>query len=422
MSNTNPQQTPGAMFRWPLLGAPPRMIYESGPCAPATSYTLKSGTAVKAPFSHFENLDIIRSYFLELDWDVTWTEGTGETLTQSPLFPMNLLQSLQVSMQAAYSTLNMPAWLSQVMQQYRGALAPKSFTTANQNGANTIPADKLGSGNYTNTTQLAVANAAVTSGTAYTGSTFIEFPIAQYFDLYWEINPQDGSPIAAVPRAIVSPARMAATQRNVTPQVYFNQLLGSTDTYNAPIGIASTDTTTTASGSVNATWWRDGWVPTDNPLTEPVGYGWQYARLGLDVQPAGASSPIINLADDRAGQGQILSLVFGCWDPTLNSGFGGFTPPSDYSELKLVKGSTVTLYDDSPDLNQYRWSQKHGSSLPLGLFGWDLALTDDGKLTNENALNTLVEAGCQIIPTFSTKPGSNATLYVGVESLQAVTN
>ena len=421
MTNTStPPQVPGQYFRWPLLSAPPRMISEAGPCAPDTSVTLKQGASVKAPFGHFENLDIVRSYLLELDFDATWTEGTSEVLTQSPLFPLNLVSNISVSMQAAYKTINMPGWLAQVMQQYRGALAPKSFTALDQNGANTIPPNAPGSTNFGNTTKLVTPNSAVVSGTAYTGSLFLEIPVAQYFDLYWEIDPTDGSPVAAVPRAIVSPARMAATQRNVTPTLTLAQLLGSTDTYDAPVGIAAADTTSTATGTVSCTWWRDGWVPTDNPLTEPVGFGWQYARMSLDVQPAGAKAPAINLADDRAGQGQILSVVFGCWDPALNGGQGGFTPPANYSQLELRKGSTVNLFQDTPNLNAYRWSQKHGASLPLGLFGWDLALTDDGKLTNENALNTLVEAGCQIVPTFSTTPSNNATIYVGVETLQSV--
>lgn len=422
MSNTSQQAqyVPGQFFRVPILSAPSRMVPEPGPCAPLTTVTLKQGTSVKAPFSHVENLDIVRSYLLELDFDVTFTEGSGETLTQSPLFPFNLVSAVSLSMQAAYKTQELPGWMAQVMQQYRGSLAPKSFTGLAQNGANTIPPDAPGSIQFANTSKPVVANASVVSGTAYQGTLFLEIPVAQYFDLYYEINPTDGSPLGAFPRAIVSPARMAATQRNVTPSVTFAQLLASLDAYDAPVSIADTDTTSTATGSVNCSFFRDGWVPTDNPLTEPVGYGWQYARMGTDVQPAGASSPVINLADDRAGQGQILSVIFACWDPALNGGAGGFTPPSDYSEMKLNKGSTVTLYDDTPNLNAYRWAQKHGSNLPFGMFGWDLALTDDGKLTNEQALNTLVEAGCQIVPTFSTKPSLGSTIYVGIESLQSV--
>ena len=424
MSNTQQQAVPGQYFRWPLLSAQPRQIPEPGPCAPDLNIALKQGTTVVAPFGHFENLDIVRGYLLELDYDLTFTAGSGETITQSPLFPLNLIQSISVSLQAAYKTLELPGWLAAVMQQYRSFQAPKAFTTDVQAGANVAPRNAQGSLNYNGLPALATPNLAITSGAAQQFSSFIEVPVASYFDLYWEIDPQDGSAIAAVPRAIVSPARMAATQRNVTPQVKFNPLFSTGDTYDSPASIASGDTTSTAVGSVNASWWRSGWVPTDNPLTEPIGYAWQAARMGLDFQPAGAQKPIINLADDRAGQGQILSLVFGTWDPALNSGGGGFTPPSDVEKLKLSIGSTVVLYDDTPNTNALRWASQHGRALPFGLYGWDLALTEDGRLTNENALNTLVQSGVQLSVEYlaSAEPSNSATIFVGIESLQAVTN
>lgn len=422
MTATQAQPVPGEYFRWPGLSAPERVVPEPGPCAPATAFTLRQGVSTKAAFSHFENLDIVKGYQLKIDWSTTFTAGTSETITQSPLFPLNLIGDISLSMQAAYKTMNLPGWLAQVMQQYRSFQAPKSFTTANQNGSGLVPANAEGSqlyvGNPMGTPNLALT----TAGAAQSYTTLIEIPLAMYFDLYWELNAADGQPIGAIPRAIVSPARMAATQRNVTPSVTFSPLLSASDVYDSPASISSSDTTSTASGTATCSWWRSGWVPTDNPLTEPVGYAWQYARMGLSVQPAGASAPVVNLADDRAGQGQILSLVFGTWDPALNSGIGGFTPPSDYEKLELRKGSTVQLFNDDPQLNYQRWGLQHGAALPLNLFGWDLALTDDGRLTNENALNTLVEAGVQIVPTYSTKPSNSATLYVGVESLQSVTN
>ena len=426
MSNQSAHQPyPGEAFRVPLVGANPRFVQESGPCAPGTSVGLKQGSAVKAALNKFENLDIVRSYFLECDWSTTFTEGASEVITQSPLWPYNLVESLSLSMQAAYRTMDLPGWLAQVFQQFRSSLAPRSFTANFQNGANQLPGSPGGSDFYTNAVSLGTPDASLSvGGSAQSYRTFIEIPIAQYFDLYWEIDPETGEAVVAMPRAIVSPARMSATQRNVTPSLRFSQLLSATSQYDAPATIASSDDTSTASGSVDLTWWRDGWVPTDNPLSEPPGYAWQYARMGLDVQPAGARAPVVNLADDRAGQGQILSMVFGVWDPAASGGIGNFTSPADYESLELNIGSTVQLFQDSPQSNAYRWTVQHGTALPFGLFGWDLALTDDGKLTNENAINTLVQAGAQIIPTFVSgkTPSNNATLYVGVESLQSVTS
>lgn len=423
-SNTQTQQAqPGAAFRLPGIGAPPRMIPESGPCAPNASTTLSQGAQTPVNFSNFEQLDIVRGYVLQQAFNTTFTAGTSETLTQSPLFPYNLTSNLTVQLQAAYATMNLPGWLAQVMQGYRSFLAPRSFTTDVQEGANVVPAKTAGSTTYNATVSPQTGNlAANTAGTAQSYNVFYEIPVAQYFDLYWEIDPTTGQPLAPYPRAIVSPARMAATQRNVTPSVTMNALLGN-EQYDFPVSKASADTTSTATGTVQNSWWRDGWVPTDNVVTEPPGYGWQYARLAINMQPAQALAPIVNLQNDRAGQGQILSVVFGVWDPALNSGVGGFTPNSAYQSLQLRIGSTVQLYNDSPNTNVLRWSLRHGRALPFGMFGWDLALTEDGRLTNENVINTLIQGGAQIVPTFNSgsQPGASATLWVGVESLQPVT-
>lgn len=420
---TQQQLVPGQFFRTPLLSAPERMIPEAGPCAPNTLVNLSQGSTVKFPLSKVENLDVIRGYLVKADIVWTFTEGSGETLTQSPLFPLNVFGPASLKMQAAYSTFDMPVWLALVMQQYRSFLAPKAFTSYLALGSNPFPGTYPGSLNFTNSTRFAPNELALVSGTQQTFSLFLEIPVAQYFDLYWDIDAQSGQALGAYPRAIVSPARMAATQRNVTPSIRFNPLVSISDCYDSPVAKAAADATSTATGTAALSWWRDGWVPTDNPLTEPPGYPWQYARMSLDVQPAGAVAPIVNLADDRAGQGQILSLVFATWDPALNGGNGGFTPPSAYEKMELNVGSTVQLYEDTPDTNQYRWASKHGTSLPYGMFGWDLALTDDGKITNERALNTLVQAGCQLIPTYvsGSKPSNSSTIYVGIESLQSVT-
>jgi hypothetical protein len=64
----------------------------------------------------------------------------------------------------------------------------------------------------------------------------------------------------------------------------------------------------------------------------------------------------------------------------------------------------------------------HGSTLPLDVFGFDLMLTEDGRLTNENALNTLVQAGAQLRITYvnGQAPAAGSTIYVGIEALKKV--
>jgi hypothetical protein len=149
---------------------------------------------------------------------------------------------------------------------------------------------------------------------------------------------------------------------------------------------------------------------------------WQYSRDFIQLQPAQAQTVPIPLDDDIAGQGQILSLVFATWDPTLNSGNGGFTPSANYALLELLYGSSVEIFQDTPASNQYTWLMLHGSTLPLDVFGFDLMLTEDGRLTNENALNTLVQAGAQLRITYvnGQAPAAGSTIYVGIEALKKV--
>lgn len=112
--------------------------------------------------------------------------------------------------------------------------------------------------------------------------------------------------------------------------------------------------------------------------------------------------------------------MFFTYDPALASSVGGVTPFSSYTTVELLYGSTVQIFQEAPQINQYVWAMQHGAVLPTGFFGWDLMLTEDGRTTNEFAINTLVTAGAQIKLNFGTAPGSSATVYVGLEMLKKV--
>ena len=73
-------------------------------------------------------------------------------------------------------------------------------------------------------------------------------------------------------------------------------------------------------------------------------------------------------------------------------------------------------------MNMVEWSDLHGFVLPTGFFGWDLAMTREGLLTNEFALNSLVQAGTQVRLTFATGsvPAAGSTLYLAIETLKKV--
>jgi hypothetical protein len=369
-------------------------------------------------------LDIDRAFLFQAAMSTTYTAGGGHTITPSPLFPANQFSLIQVQFESAYSTFRLPGWLAQVFQQFRSTFGPKNQVSALfQSGANPDPANALGTAWFPSTSPLGTPNlAANTTGTTQTYNVFFEIPVSFYFDLYYELT-ATGQPMGMpIPRAIVSPQRMAATTRNVIPKVTAAPGFLLTDNYDAPASIASGDTTSTFAGSVTSTWWRDAWIPTDNMVTEPPGRMWQYTRDFITFQPAGASKPAIPLDDDVPGQGQILAVVFATWDPTLNSGNGGFAPYTDYATVSLLLGSNIQLYQDTPQSNLYCWGAQHGSILPNGIMGWDLALTEDGRITNENAINTLVQNGAQVRIEYASgyTPGAGATIYVGLEVLKKV--
>lgn len=418
-----PQTPPGAYFRYPGVGARPRIVQETGPCAPATSTTLSATTQTSAPFQKFQTLDIDEGFLLELDFANSVNQGTA-TLTPSVLFPSNLVNTIQVQFESAYNTFRLPGWLAYAMQTYRSLFAPRAFPEFQQNGAGATPPSSYGANIYSATNPLgATPNLAENvTGTAQNFSLFYEVPVSMIFDLYWELS-ANGQPMGApIPRAIVSPQRMAATTRNVTPSLTYNAISG----LNSELLFPATTATLTGVGAITSTvtqsWFRKAFIPTDNPLTEPPGRFWQYSRDFISFQPAGASIPAIPIDDSVPGQGQILSMVFATYDPALNGGLGGFTPYSSYNLVELLYGSNVQIYQQTPKANLWQWQQQHEAFLPtnLGMMGWDMMLTSDGRLTNENAINTLVVNGTQLRITYGTPPSNNATIFIGLEMLKKV--
>lgn len=418
---------PGSMFRFPGVGVQPRIIQESGPNAPGVSIALAQASQTVAPFAKFQQLDIVQSYLLELDFSTTFTAGGGTPgVTPSPLFPLNLIQNVQVQFESAYNTFRLPGVLAFIMQSYRSVFGPGQNATADEGiGANGLPVSSLGGALYTAYTAappLATPNIVpTTAGVAQAYRLFLEIPLGMVFDVYWDLAVNGVIQGAPQYRAIVSPQYMAATTRNVTPQVTFAPLMGAQNNLVFPVSTPPAGTST-AAGSVLASWYRDAFIPGTNPATSPPVFGWQYSRDYLTVQPNQAQIVPITLDQTVVGQGQILSLVFYTWDPTLNAGYGGITPITSYSMVELLYGSTVQLRQQAPQENLYEWLALHSKLLPAGVMGWDLALTRDQRLSNEFALNSLVQAGAQVRITYALGliPAAASTVYMGLETLRKV--
>lgn len=424
------QLPPGALFRWPGMTARPRFVEETGPCQPGTSTTLAQGSTTGAPFLKFQTLDIDLGFMLELDFTTTWTAGSGKTLTVSPFSAAQFVSSLSVQFESAYQTYRLPGVLALVMASYRSLFAPKDQSQLVQNTSNVIGSHMLFFGSVASaqdwvTTLLSTGNLELdvsTAGNQQSYKLFLEVPVAMYFDIYYELSASGQAVGPPATRAIVSPQRMAATTRNVTPKLTFGAGLSAQPTgiASGPVSLASGDTTSTFSGTVSSTWYRNALIPSQSPLTEPPNRMWQYSRDYITYQTGGGASVPVPLDDQVPGQGQILSLVFFTYDPALNSSVGGVTPFASYSTVELLYGSTVQIFQETPQANQFRWAMLHGSVLPTGFFGWDLMKTEDGRLSNEFAINTLVTAGTQLRITFGTPPSASSTVYVGLEMLKKV--
>lgn len=401
-ANAPTKALPGSTFRVPGVGAREKRVKEKAGLF-NQSTILNQGSAVNANTSTFQRLDIVRSYLLEVVPDVTFTAGSSETLTPSQFGYGAFVGNISVQMESLYKTFNQPGWMALAMQAYRPATnSPESPT--------------LSSGD----TQ---------SGTSITSNgvpMWIEVPVSMYFDIYYELT-KTGEPVGVVPQAIVSPQYMAATTRNVTPDITFNQLLGiGGASPNSPMVKATSDTSSTASGSATWSFWRDGWYATKSLTSMPPTYRWQYTRSMVQYPTNGAAEVYLPLDVDVQGQGQILSVIALTYDPEANSGVGSIVDSSAYEEVSLLYGSDLLIYQDSWESNHENWIRKHGadlSSLNFGsspFFGWDLALQNDGRLTNVYALNTLVTAGVQVRINYTTAPSSSARVYVGIEALKAV--
>ncbi|MGH7239167.1 MAG: hypothetical protein ACREHG_03765 [Candidatus Saccharimonadales bacterium] len=421
------QLPPGALFRVPGLTARPRRVIEPGPAPQGEITTLQQGAAVNAAYSKFQTLDIDRAFLLELDFNTKFTQGASPNLlTTAPYSIAQWVNLLQVQFESAYSTFRLPGFLAQIMQQYRSVFAPKNLVASDfQSGADPNPTSALTSTWYPALSPLSTPNFALNvAGVNQAYSLYFEVPVSMYFDLYYELA-ATGQPVGPpIPRCIVSPQRMAATTRNVTPRLTFSPGISpqpANPQLSGPASKIAADATSTFTGTAASTWWRDAWIPSKNPLTEPPGRMWQYSRDFLTYGANGAQIAI-PIDDEVPGQGQIMSLVFMTWDPALNGGIGGVTPYSAYGLVELLYGSSVEIFQDTPQSNLYSWGIQHGSILPNGVMGWDLALTEDGRLTNEYAINTLVTAGTQLRITFAAGqvPSAGSTTFVGLEVLKKV--
>ncbi len=428
MAKQQPQNNgpaPGALFRVPKLTTQRRFIPDANNSGIVT--TLAAGSAMNAQTAALDRLDILRSLLFQIVIEEDYTEGMGETITESPLFPYNFVGEIDVQFESAFKTFRQPGFIAAVMQQYRPIIGWKGPGMLTNGGVNAQQSSIVTSAWNQPLADSGLLGDSITDATSPLNLMF-EVPLAFEFDLYWELD-KAGNPLGQgpIPRAIVSPQYMSGTTRNVRPSVQYNpaMLVGAAgQALNSPANIDAMDVTSAFAGEAELSIWRDGWFAPSSLVNVPPIYRWQYSRDFITIPTNGQGAFTVPLDSDPAGQGQILSLILCVWDPALNSGAGGMVDLDDVATVELLFGSALQLANDNIAVNAYKWLEQHGSLLPPGFFGWDLALDESYRLTNEFALNTLVTAGCQVRVSYNSgsAPSSNSTCYVGLEMLKAVSS
>lgn len=385
--------------------------------------------------SKMRQTDVVLDWTLVLDAGTyTFTAGTGQTITYSPYFPHVLLGPVKLLIQNQYASIDVPSGIDLFIF---GLIRPYAKTTVWSSGG-LAEYDVDGFARYTGTPAAATsalgypsppnaqANIAAgtyltapASGTAYPIQMYYRIPAAMPFDVYYD-RAITGETVAPPHAAIVSPQYMAGTTRNITLSAKTNPLFGAT----LDVAPASTtaltptsDSASTASASATLKLRRRGVFAGAAPIMPPV-YGWQYRWNAQQLGIAGVSTSVLQLPLDA---GQILSLYVRLFDPAANSGLGAPITLSTLTQINLEYGSGLLRFTGTPQDWQRRWIEQHGSVLPPGVFGFDLAMDEEGRLTNRRVLNTLTTAGILVRMFFSGATSSTAYAVLGVESLVYVT-
>lgn len=419
----NQQPVPGSLFGVPGGTLP----IEENDTTVALSTTLQQGSSVTANgIIPLKQTDVILGWELLNTWAYTGTAGTGQTVTLSPYWPWNLLGPIKLNMQNQYNAIDVlsgrdlafflnyrPRWIKQDLE---GA----SALYASPKGSNAATGYPVST--YTQSALLTGANNSFSSGTPVSTTFALRLPASIEFDQYFPLDIA-GNLVGQPGRAICSPQFMGGTTRIIVPQITYAQGFGTLDTspLNTTALTPTSDSASTYATASNAlTIRRYGFYSSNDVRFLPPVQPWQYALKSFQYPINGQTQINVPIPNDA---GQLLSLWIWLWDPTLNSGAGGAIAMSNVANCRLLYGSSLKRFDDTPTTAQYRWIQQHNTLPPAGFIGWDMALAPDGRLMNwAGVLNTLTTNAITVQIQFASgyTPSTTAYAVVGYEALQYV--
>lgn len=364
------------------------------------------------PATNFKQTDVVMNWQMEVSnaTTTTWSAGTP---VRSARFPYNYVGPIQLNFQNQFNSINYPdgfhAAIAQAIRPSKWGYIPQfmdQWSIKNVNGTN--------QGNLTTSDS---AFALPSTGVAQTTNFTIDLAPGILFNSYYDLE-EDGrlySHKATPIKAWVTPQLMSGTNRVIQPAVTMNQIIGSQGDTAALTNNGVT--LTSASGTTTLGFRRKAiYQPAGINDTPPI-FNWQYSRDFRRFAIGTVSS--MDIAIPQIGQ--ILSMAFVMWDPTLGTGaVGGPIPVANVKECDVIYGSGLFKNQDTAQRMQDRFSRQHGLEMPEGVLVWDWAITDDGLVTNAMVLNTLTTSGCTLHIDFTAQQNAGSYGILLLEALRYV--
>ena len=351
-----------------------------------------------------------------------FTAGTGQTLTNSPYAPYNIVGPVRLKIQNQYNSVEVESgidwFIFNLIRPYRSTVAKRNILQGANPAGSPVGAPGQGYLNVATPQANLAAPAQWAPGTAF--DLLLDVPGGTWFDEYYALD-VDGNYLGALADVLVSPQYMAGTQRLIKTSILMNPLLGPT-TDVAPVQTTTltptTDTASTASVTTSLSIRRTGVYGTTAAASLPAPQPWQYRWKTDRFSLSGKSQAIIQVPDDA---GQVLCTYLRLYDPAANGGVGGPVQLSSFAAnslaVQFLYGSGQTWFQGTAEECQYLWLEQHGFLLPQGVLGIDFAIDEIGTFSNKRAMNTLNTAGIEWSVQFSAPLSSSAYAVLGVESL-----
>lgn len=296
------------------------------------------------------------------------------TLTASPWFPYNAVQTLRVPYQSGSLTMGsmdgglwiITNWLRTNNNPYDAVqyIQQKEVIAT----AYTPQANLVSSATYANP---------VASASVQYDFNFHIYP-ALYFDRFYDLS-NDGK-MLRFDQTYVSPFLMSSTGRNVIPTITLNPLFGASGDLSPLIigGAQTTPATWTDTGS-QVRFKRRGWRQPVNAALMPPLFNWAHQwfvqRNQLGTNRVQIPIPV---------EGQCLAIVLRMWNnSTLQP-----IPLANLNNLKLTYGSGLNKFYDRPQDHQDRFFRQHGMRLTEGIACWDMYVDTKTNLHGINTYNT----------------------------------